>query len=128
MIQATRDVLEFHRKHGATIGMTPAVPDAATVALRQRLISEEFTELMDAINHDDLACIAKEAVDLLYVTVGTLIAYGIDPGLVWDAVHASNMTKGDGKRGDAKVLKGPNYAPPDIAVILARQGPLEATS
>ena len=44
---------------------------------------------------------------------------------VLDEVHASNMTKlgADGRpirRADGKVLKGPDYRPPDIAAVLAR--------
>ena len=44
-----------------------------------------------------------------------------------DEVHASNMTKlgADGRpvrRADGKILKGPDYRPPDIAAVL-RTGP-----
>ena len=54
---------------------------------------------------------------------GTAHVYGIDLDAVLDEVHASNMTKlgADGRpirRADGKVLKGPDYRPPDIAAVL----------
>ena len=61
----------------------------------------------------------KELADLVYV------CYQYAENLDWDLdealyrVHASNMSKldEDGKpiyRKDGKVLKGPNYAPPNL--------------
>lgn len=119
------DVLAFHRKFGAVIGSTPAVPDEATVILRYRLIREEQNELVNAMIDNDLPGIAKEITDSIYVLVGTAISYGISLPEVWDAVQAANLSKSQDKRGDGKVQKGENYISPDIAGILARQVPID---
>jgi predicted HAD superfamily Cof-like phosphohydrolase len=124
MNELQRDLIEFHLKYGATIHATPTIPDNATVALRCKLIDEEYRELIDAIGRNDVASIAKEAVDLIYVTVGTLVAYGISLMPVWRAVHHANLSKDGGLRGDAKVLKGDGYKAPNIAGLLAVQEPI----
>ena len=55
--------------------------------------------------------------------LGCAISYGIDLRPVWDEVQKSNMSKDTGdKRGDGKVIKGPNFQPPDIISILEEQG------
>jgi len=59
----------------------------------------------------------KELADLVYVVLGTFIAFGWDFDKAFDRVHESNMSKlgPDGKpvyREDGKVMKGPNYKPP----------------
>lgn len=100
------------------------------LALRRRLVREEFNELMDellvahkAVTVGDpipnLGGIAKEAADVLVVVFGTAVSLGIDLEEAFRRVHASNMSKlgSDGKpilRGDGKVLKGPNYFTPDM--------------
>lgn len=84
--------------------------------LRIALIDEEFTELVEAINHGDPIHIAKELCDLVYVVVGTAIAMGIPFNECFAALQASNMTKvgPDGKvskRDDGKILKGDGFVP-----------------
>src|SRR5690606_5216460 len=61
----------------------------------------------------------KELADLRYVLSGLCVALGIDEEECVRRVHESNMSKlgEDGSpiyREDGKVLKGPNYAPPDL--------------
>lgn len=124
MNQAFRDVLAFHRKFGCATGTTLAVPDDDVVALRCLLIDEEYRELKQAMDRDDLPGIAKEAIDLIYVVTGTLIAYGISAPEIWEAVHSSNMSKDGSKRGDGKVCKGDGYTPPDVAGLLENQAPI----
>lgn len=94
---------------------------------RLSLIDEEYGELVEALQWGDLRFIAKEAADLVYVVVGTCVAFGIPFDEVFDAVHRSNMSKldDDGKpylREDGKVMKGPNYrAPePEIEKLVSR--------
>ena len=84
--------------------------------LRLRLIEEEYTEFLEALNWGDNVYIAKEACDLVYVVVGTLIARGIPFNDVFAALQQSNMTQvgPDGqvtKREDGKILKGPDFRP-----------------
>lgn len=66
---------------------------------------------------------AKELADLLYVTYWLAARIGIDLDAAFRLVHQSNMSKlgPDGKaikREDGKVLKGPNYSPPDLTHIV----------
>jgi predicted HAD superfamily Cof-like phosphohydrolase len=67
--------------------------------------------------------LAKELADLLVVAYGTAEVFGIDLDWAFVETMASNMTKLDsnGKpiyREDGKVLKGPNYRPPNMEVVV----------
>ncbi len=87
-------------------------------ALRLSLIEEEFKEVLEEMNTFNKIKLAKELADLLYVVYGTAVSFGIPIDEVFDEVHRSNMSKlVDGKplkREDGKVLKGPNYTPPNF--------------
>jgi predicted HAD superfamily Cof-like phosphohydrolase len=117
------DVLAFHRKFGCAIGATPGVlPDRATFELRDRLHAEESDELRAAMINGDLPGIADGVVDLIYVLLGTLVSYGIDPRPVWREVHQANMAKeGGATRADGKILKPDGWVAPDVAGILRKQ-------
>ena len=118
-------VAAFHRAFDIAIGTLPAVPDAATCALRVSLIQEEFAELREALHQEDIEGIAKELADLLYVVYGTAVSCGIDMAPVFREVHRSNMSKvGGHKRADGKWLKPPDYSPAHLQSILAAQGSL----
>ena len=115
-----RDVEEFHRKFGLTVGETPKVRDAN---LRGMLIYEEAQETLKALPHHDMVGIVDGLCDLIYVCLGTAVAFGIDLDEFWDAVHKSNMAKeGGATRADGKLLKPEGWQPPDIAGILERMG------
>lgn len=117
-----RDVIEFHRKfRPSQIGETPEIrPDL--VAFRMRLINEEADELDAALRTDDLIGAADALADLLYVVIGTAVAFGIDLRPVFAEIHRSNLTKSiKGGRADGKVAKGKDYSPPDIKGVLAEQ-------
>ena len=65
----------------------------------------------------------KELADLLYVTYWLAARVGVDLDASFRLVHQSNMSKlgPDGKpvkRADGKVLKGPQYRPPDLSHIV----------
>ena len=94
-------------------------PDDNIIDLRLDLINEEYKELRDAVEADDIVEVADALTDMLYVVYGMGHAFGINLDLAFNNVHASNMSKmgEDGKpiyREDGKVLKGPNYFPPKI--------------
>jgi len=122
--RAARQVAEFHRAYGLPVRDEPQrAVDAAQVALRQSLIEEEVGELRAAAAAGDLIGVADALADIVYVAYGTAHTYGVDLDAVLDEVHASNMTKlgADGapiRREDGKVLKGPDYRPPDIGAVL----------
>lgn len=124
--RAAGQVAEFHRAYGLPVRTVPsAAVDLSEVTLRQSLIEEEVAELAAAARAGDIVGVADALADIVYVAYGTAHVYGIDLDAVLDEVHASNMTKlgADGRpvrRADGKVLKGPDYRPPDIAAVLAR--------
>jgi predicted HAD superfamily Cof-like phosphohydrolase len=117
---------EFHRKFSIVAKATPTDLNEETKRLRVRLIEEEFDELKEAMAGGDLAAIAKELADLLYVVYGTAVSYGIDMDPVFREVHRSNMSKVGGyKREDGKWVKPATYSPARIEPILAEQGPVQ---
>lgn len=102
------------------------VPDAVK-ELRCALIEEEAAEFRAAIEDGDIVGVADAIADLLYVVYGAALTFGIPVREVFTEVHRSNMTKlGDDAlplyREDGKVLKGPNFSPPDLMPILIAAG------
>ena len=97
----------------------------AVSSYQKNLIVEEFKEFLEADgmlfrhgNNVQVECL-KELADLVYV------CYQYAANMRWDLdealnrVHTSNMSKLDEDghpiyREDGKVLKGPNYAPPNL--------------
>lgn len=127
MNEAQQMVLEFHKQFDIHVATKPTIPDEKTEGLRVRLIQEEFDELKDALHTKDLAGIAKELADLLYVVYGTAVSYGIDIEPVFREVQRSNMSKiGGYKREDGKWVKPPTYSPADIGPILEAQSTFSA--
>lgn len=133
MKSAMQAVKAFHEKCEQPIG-SPAAPDVSVdQALRMRLIKEEVDELAMALDSLDkhgneltpeqqIVDVADALGDIAYVVVGAAVTWGIPLAEVFDAIQASNMTKNaTGKRGDGKIMKGPDYSPPDIAYAL-KQG------
>lgn len=115
-------VAEFHRAFGLPIRSRPEIGSTDEVVLRDDLIEEETQEVIAALWAGDLPALAQELADLIYVTYGTAIQFGIDLDAVVAEVHRANMTKlgFDGKpvrRADGKVMKG-DYTPPDVAAVL----------
>lgn len=130
----TSAVKKFHKKYKVPILTVPTCPDERRVKLREALILEEVGELFDAMMEKDVVAVADGLADLIYVSIGTALEYGIDIHAVFHEVHRSNMTKdgGVGIRGKVekrKVVKGrkgkkakkSKYEPPRIAEILYKQ-------
>lgn len=125
-------VRDFHTAIGDTLPLHPGCPSDTVCLLRYKLIREEYEEAANEILRGgdiafvmgdcDLAAVAKELADLMYVVYGTALAFGIDLEPVFKAVHENNMTKvGGPRRPDGKVLKTDKYVAPDIASVLAQQ-------
>ena len=67
----------------------------------------------------DLAPLAHELADLLYVVYGALETCGLDADAVFAEVHRANMSKAGGpRRADGKLLKPPGWRPADVAAVL----------
>ena len=98
-------------------------PNSEIVNLRIKLIEEELQELKEAIINKDIVEVADALTDILVVTYGGGIAFGINLDDCFDEVHKSNMSKldQDGKpiyNEIGKVMKGPNYFKPDLKKLL----------
>lgn len=116
-------VKEFHK--AMNLGLKDGVerPGLKVESLRRKLIIEEAIECVEAMATGDLEAIALELADLVYVAYGSALEYGIPLDKVIEEKHRSNMSKldDDGKpilRDDGKILKGPNFSPPNIKEIL----------
>ena len=97
------------------------------------LVNEEAVEFLQAArecfndpeDQEARENLVKELSDLVFVCYQFAAAYNIDLDTAMQRVFESNLSKLDeqGKpiyRKDGKVLKGPNYAPPDLADCLPR--------
>ena len=116
-------VQDFMWIFGQTVRRELGWPGMDVAALRVDLIDEELNELREATGKQDLVGIADALTDLLYVVYGAGHAYGINLDDCFAEVHRSNMSKLDEEsqpiyREDGKVLKGPNYSPPDLGQII----------
>ena len=112
------DVEDFHRALDIPIGSTAEIRRAE---LRAQLIEEEAAETCAAIRRDDLVEAIDGLCDLLCVTYGAAVEFGINLAPFWDEVHRTNMAKRGGPmREDGKRLKPDGWTPPDIAGILER--------
>jgi predicted HAD superfamily Cof-like phosphohydrolase len=113
-------VKDFHLAFNMKVSDEPEL-EGNDAALRIKLITEEYKEVVEAIENGNIVEIAKELADLLVVTYGTAVSFGIDIDSVFDDVMASNMSKlNDGKpiyREDGKLLKGDAYSPPDLSWV-----------
>ena len=86
-------------------------------ALRTKLITEEYEEVLNAIEKGTPDEVLKELCDLVYVCVGFAVTYGWSFDTAFNRVHASNMSKlgENGEplyREDGKVSKSSTYFPP----------------
>jgi predicted HAD superfamily Cof-like phosphohydrolase len=143
-------VEEFHRAFGVGVELSPVVPPAEVRLLRLNLILEELLELAQAsgfelrarLDEDREATFAfhrehafppsildaaDALADLRYVIDGASLVWGIPLERCLAEVHRSNMSKlgADGKpllREDGKILKGPNYSPPNLTAVLWPEG------
>jgi predicted HAD superfamily Cof-like phosphohydrolase len=132
MPKTTREQLvkEFHEAFGHKVA--PAEIKLEDLNLRQKLLWEEFLEVLEAIrqwskdgtdNKSYRLALLKEICDLQYVLSGLAVELGLDVEKAFHRVHKSNMSKLDdhGKpvyREDGKVLKSKNYKAPNLEDLI----------
>lgn len=122
MVDLKQMVTEFHEVFGLPVrDVVTLSPE--DIKLRALLILEEVKETLDALNQHDAVEVADGLADLLYVTMGAALTFGIDIDAVLTEVHRSNMAKAndDGtvnRREDGKILKPGGWTAPDIAPLL----------
>ncbi len=138
-------VKTFMEKVGQETPTEVVVPDEHTRLLRARLILEEALETVHALgisvrvqgqeaNIDsceftpnkpvDLEGVADGCADISVVTIGTLIAFGIEDEELLREVDEANLRKfgsGSYAREDGKWMKPRDWTPPNIAGVLANQ-------
>ncbi len=122
-------VQAFHTAFGLGYSQTPlATLGVDKNNLRFRLMDEENKEYLEAAMAGDLVEVADALGDMLYILCGTIIEHGLQDKIeeVFAEIQRSNMSKlgADGQpiyREDGKVMKGPNYSPPDLANILSNK-------
>ena len=101
-----------------------SIPNSPNGSLTQKsLIDEEWSEFHEAFHFKDEQEQLKELCDLVYVCYQFAANNGWDLDEAMDRVHKSNMSKLDENgqpiyRADGKVLKGPNYKPPNLTDLL----------
>ena len=129
----------------------PTTPDASIRILRAKLILEEALEtvealgvdvrashssgtsvslvndpdlIFEAISEPDLEGVVDGCADISVVTIGTLIAFGIDDEPILEEVDSANLrkfAKGSYVRDDGKWMKPPDWRPPDILGVVENQ-------
>ena len=116
-------VKTFMNTYGQEIKDKASFPDKKIVQLRIDLIQEELNELKEAISSNDIIEVADALTDILYVTYGAGHSFGINLDKCFDEVQDSNMSKLDENKQpiyseNGKVMKGPNYYPPNLKKII----------
>ena len=137
-------VRRFHHVYGLPVQTNGASLERESLDMRMSLVAEEFAELVGAVYGQaaraeiessyrravaaddgtrDTVETADALADLIYVIYGMALETGIDLASVLAEVQRSNMSKlgADGKpvyREDGKVLKGPDYFPPNVEAVL----------
>lgn len=120
-------VKEFNKAFGVPTLPGPTLGYVAyldTLDMQVRLINEEINELNAAFDGwmkggDAKTPILDAICDSIYVLIGLALKMGFNLDAAFREVHRSNMSKlgEDGKpikRDDGKVLKGPNFTPPNL--------------
>ena len=125
-------------KAGQDAPATVTIPDEKTRQLRASLILEEALETVQALGFEvvangtrigdddfelrasgtpDLEGIVDGCADISVVTIGTLVAFGVEDEPVLEEVDRANLRKfgpGSYVREDGKWMKPPDWRPPDI--------------
>jgi HAD superfamily hydrolase (TIGR01509 family) len=129
-------IREFHAAVGAPLPGSLTMRDAAHLALRRKLIEEEYEEVTAVYRQiiaaqnaganldpvETLTPLVHELADLLYVVYGAIESFGVDADAVFREVHRANLQKAGGpRREDGKILKPPGWRPADVKSVVARQ-------
>lgn len=138
MIDTTRLDL-FMERAGVRRFESPQIPNDETILRCAKIVSEESRELCEAIGYvvnpsGDLARtiampslreVAKESVDLIYVAVYTMKAFGFSEAMIqeaWKLVADNNDAKfGEGSTRrplDGKVIPPPGFVKEDLRSLI----------
>ena len=128
MKKQIKSVEEFHRIYKLGNSENPIGKlENGKENLRFELMKEENEEYLEAAKNGDIVEVADALGDMMYILCGTIIEHGMQHIIeeVFDEIHRSNLSKLDENgnpiyREDGKVIKGPNYFPPDIKKIMKK--------
>lgn len=128
MKKQIKSVEEFHRIYKLGNSENPIGKlENGKENLRFELMKEENEEYLEAAKNGDIVEVADALGDMMYILCGTIIEHGMQHIIeeVFDEIHRSNLSKLDENgnpiyREDGKVIKGPNYFPPDIKKIIKK--------
>lgn len=124
--ETARMVEEFHRTFGAYIAAEPRIAPVHVQHSRCNLLIKECDEAVEAMEEASitrdpawLAKVARELADVVCITYGAALNYGIPLDAVIAEVHRANMRKPDASgqpivNAAGKVLKPEGWEPPDI--------------
>lgn len=137
-------VQHFMQKAGQSTPDELSIPDEQTRLLRARLIFEEALETIQALGASiqvmdedvtmescrftlnkpvDIEGVADGCADISVVTMGTLIAFGIEDEDLLREVDEANLRKfgpGSYAREDGKWMKPQDWTPPNITRVLGQ--------
>lgn len=114
-----QSVKDFHVKFGCPVAEKPTMISEKDRLRRARLIVSEAAEFVESADKSDMVGMIDSLCDIIYVVCGTAVELGIDLDPFFNEVQRSNMTKSPSKDSGGKVLKGPDYEPPDLENILS---------
>lgn len=118
------DVRDFHLKFdhpapAAPVSDIESQVHPSTLDFRVKLILEECAELCEAIENRDMAAIASESCDVIYVVLGTLVVLGLPFLPFWRDVQRANMAKEVSPTG-GKPIKPAGWEKPNPREVLLR--------
>ena len=118
-------VKEFMKVFEDYISKEPSLIPQKVYELRYKLLKEGNEEYLKSCEKGNLVQILDAVMDMLYVLHGTIIAHGFENVIdkSFEEIHESNMSKlGENgkpiKRLDGKIIKGPNYFPPNLSKFI----------
>lgn len=87
------DVHAFHERFDVPCPMSPTWPSNDLINFRMEFIDEEVNEINRALNEKDMEGFLDGLVDLVYVTLGAALTFGLDFDEAWARVQRANMEK-----------------------------------
>lgn len=125
------DVVRWHLVMGDPVEPFPLAPGdlddhqlgGSRLSLGINLVREEYEELLEAYQNNDVEKLADAGADLVWVVCGLMARMGIDLDTIWNEVRRANFDKVGGPvRADGKRLKPKEWKEPDIRAALHKSG------
>jgi predicted HAD superfamily Cof-like phosphohydrolase len=124
-----RDVLTFQRKFGIPMAEEPSLLDPVAFDFRRKFMQEELDEVVEAHAEGDMRKVARELMDLAWVTYGTALMMGVPWTMGWHELTRANMEKvrvtdpSQSKRGSSiDIAKPPGWKAPNFTPFMG-EGP-----